>query len=155
MWAAHALHILWRHMYSVRLINNHYPWVTSLSLLGTPIALAESFSVIRRAANCLVRFSRCLSVLPPESRINILFAWRTNRIQLVNWAKTKGRMADDRHNAYNKIRFSMQNNVENVSLWCRDIIALPLIQTNGNPLISCETGRRTELLYAYHVWMHL
>lgn len=28
----------------MELINNHYPWVTSFSLLGTPIALAESLS---------------------------------------------------------------------------------------------------------------
>lgn len=38
------LHILWRHAYSMELINNHYPRVTSFSLLGTPIALAESLS---------------------------------------------------------------------------------------------------------------
>ena len=55
----------------MRLINNHYPRVTSFSLLGAPIALAESLSAMHRAnvisRTCVVFFVFFFFWSPPES----------------------------------------------------------------------------------------
>lgn len=97
--AAHALHILWRRTYSIKLINNHYPPVTSFSLLGTPIALAESFAAKLPCLqlSCEVFGGVCLLIQPEsDANVTILFAWRTHCTQLVKWAHIKESTADDR-----------------------------------------------------------
>ena len=74
----------------MRLINNHYPRVTSFSLLGAPIALAESLSAMHRAnvisRTCVVFFVFFFfgRHLRATQNMQIVFARRTNHIPLVN-----------------------------------------------------------------------
>lgn len=83
----------------MRLINNHYTQVTSFSLLGTPIALAESFAVIHQLC-CEIFHDVCLFTSRKRYKCVVSVCMKD---KLHPAGKLSKANADDGHNAGVKI----------------------------------------------------